>query len=225
MIGTPAGTNGVRARAIAAPRRAASLARRVVRRGTSNARKSAGNAASSPQRAGSPMMSPNRTPRIVPPTQDAYSTTPEPSRTCGLKRPSGSAATAHVSSTVSWACRNRDHTPPVRDGATLIPIGAYRRFNRRAAVTAEITLPPTPRTAAEANCAEPAKVVADITTGASEPMPAARASTPKDTPKPATAMASGATARTPSRAVRSRAGSLIGWSHATAGLCSGSLHA
>ena len=50
-----------------------------------------------------------------------------------------------------------------------------------------------------ANWADPAKVVMDMATGARTPIPAARASTPNDTPKPATATASGAAARTPCR--------------------------
>jgi hypothetical protein len=52
---------------------------------------------------------------------------------------------------------------------------------------------------ATANWAEPAKVVADITTGATRPMPAARASTPNETPKARAATPIGAAARTPSR--------------------------
>ena len=55
MIGTPGGVNGVSASAIAAPSTAACFARADVSCGTSSARNSAGNAASSPSRAGSPM--------------------------------------------------------------------------------------------------------------------------------------------------------------------------
>ena len=55
------------------------------------------------------------------------------------------------------------------------------------------------RTEVAANCADPANVVADMTMGATEPMPAARARTPNDSPNPATAMASGIVDRTPSR--------------------------
>src|SRR3546814_207219 len=54
-----------------------------------------------------------------------------------------------------------------------------------------------------ANCADPAKVVADITIGASQPIPAERASRPNEMPKPSTATASGATARAPARYLRS----------------------
>ena len=59
--------------------------------------------------------------------------------------------------------------------------------------------PPAPRIEATANWAEPAKVVTDITTGATCPMPAARARTPNDTPKARAATPIGAAARTPSR--------------------------
>jgi hypothetical protein len=51
---------------------------------------------------------------------------------------------------------------------------------------------------ATANCAEPAKVVADITSVASRSIPAERASTPNEMPKATTATVRGATARTPS---------------------------
>ena len=80
--------------------------------------------------------------------------------------PRPSADRAQVSSTTSWARRNRDHHGPVRDGATLRPIGAYRAFSSTAATTAAASVPPAPRIEAAANCAEPANVVADITIGA-----------------------------------------------------------
>ena len=54
---------------------------------------------------------------------------------------------------------------------------------------AAATVPPTSRIDAAANCADPANVVIDITIGASVPMPAALASTPKETPNPTTAIA------------------------------------
>lgn len=63
---------------------------------------------------------------------------------------------------------------------------------------AAATPPPVPSTAT-ANCAEPAKVVTDITTGASEPIPASRASTPNEIPKAPTATANGTATRTPLR--------------------------
>jgi hypothetical protein len=69
-------------------------------------------------------------------------------------------------------------------------------------VTAAATVPPAPRIETAANCADPAKVVADITIGASQPMPAERASRPNEMPNPRTATASGATARAPSRYLR-----------------------
>jgi hypothetical protein len=64
---------------------------------------------------------------------------------------------------------------------------------------AAATPPPVPSTDATANCAEPANVVADITTGASDPMPASRASTPKEMPNAPTATANGTATRMPAR--------------------------
>jgi len=52
---------------------------------------------------------------------------------------------------------------------------------------------------ATANCAEPAKVVSDITIGASEPRPAARASSPNETPNANAATPIGQMRRAPSR--------------------------
>ena len=88
--------------------------------------------------------------------------------------------------------------------------GPYRAFSRSAAATAAATVPPAPSTETAANCAEPANVVADITIGAAQPQPAARASRPKDTPNATTATASGAAARAPSRcpALRRRSRSI-----------------
>src|SRR6476661_2978653 len=63
----------------------------------------------------------------------------------------------------------------------------------RAAVAAA---PPAWRT-------DPANVVIDMTTGATPPIPAARASTPYDRPNPKTATAIGTTATAPSRKPRS----------------------
>src|SRR5437773_4811536 len=70
----------------------------------------------------------------------------------------------------------------------------------RAAVAAA---PPACRTDVAANCADPANVVTDMTTGATPPMPAARARTPYDRPNPKTATAIGTTATAPSRKPRS----------------------
>ena len=74
---------------------------------------------------------------------------------------------------------------PASAGATLTPIGPYRRFNRIAATTAAPTVPPSPRIETAANWADPANVVTDITIGATRPI-AGAARTPNDTPKPNT---------------------------------------
>src|SRR6185312_11064031 len=60
-------------------------------------------------------------------------------------------------------------------------------------------VPPAERTEVAANCAEPAKVVAEKTTALRPPRPASRARTPKVTPKAPTATAKGAMTRAPSR--------------------------
>src|SRR5205085_2607221 len=69
MIGTPGGVNGSRTSAIAPPARAAATARRSRTWGSRSAKKSAGNAASSPSRFGSPIAPPTSAPTVVPPTQ------------------------------------------------------------------------------------------------------------------------------------------------------------
>ena len=51
-------------------------------------------------------------------------------------------------------------------------------MSMRAERAAAAAAPPAWRTDAAANCADPANVVTDITTGATPPMPAARARTP-----------------------------------------------
>ena len=124
--------------------------------------------------------------------------------------PRPSAESAHVSSTTSWARRNRDHHGPVRDGATLRPIGAYRALSSTAATTAAASVPPAPRIEAAANWAEPANVVADITIGAIEPI-VGRARTPNEIPKPSTAIENGATFLAPWAKLREPPGSSIGW--------------
>jgi hypothetical protein len=56
-----------------------------------------------------------------------------------------------------------------------------------------------PRIEVTANCAEPANVVADMTSGAHEPIPAARATSPNDAPKNQTVAAIVAAERKPAR--------------------------
>src|SRR4029453_5755027 len=72
-----------------------------------------------------------------------------------------------------------------------------RALSRTAAVAAAPTLPAALRTETASNCAEPAKVVADMTTDASAPIPADCASRPKDAPKTNTAGAMVAARRAP----------------------------
>ncbi len=71
-------------------------------------------------------------------------------------------------------------------------------FSSTAAVTAAATPLPAPSSEAAANWAEPAKVVADMSSAGSVPKPAEVARTPKVRPSNRLAMASGATRRAPS---------------------------
>jgi hypothetical protein len=66
-----------------------------------------------------------------------------------------------------------------------------------AATIAVATAPPLSSTEATANCAEPANVVSEKTSGATTPIPASRARIPNDAPNAAAASAIGATARAP----------------------------
>ena len=72
-------------------------------------------------------------------------------------------------------------------------------FSSTAAAIAANVPPPVPRIELTANWADPAKVVAEKTSGASTPMPAARASRPNEAPKNQTVAATGIPARRPSR--------------------------
>src|SRR5688500_5502397 len=67
-----------------------------------------------------------------------------------------------------------------------------------AEVAAAATPPPAPSTEAAANWAEPAKVVADMTTAATASKPAVPERTPNDAPKAAAATAIGAIRLAPS---------------------------
>ena len=79
---------------------------------------------------------------------------------------------------------------------------AIRRYLQRVTenigtlTTAAARVPPADRIEADANCAEPANVTIDITTGATRPI-TGRASTPKEIPKPRTAIENGTTLRAP----------------------------
>jgi hypothetical protein len=64
---------------------------------------------------------------------------------------------------------------------------------------AAATAPPDSSVDTTANCADPANVVADMTTAASASKPAAGARIPKEAPNAAAATAIGAIRRAPSR--------------------------
>ena len=87
ITGTPAGTTGMRTKAMTPPATAASTVRRLTSCVARSARKRAGKAASRPNRSGSPSTSPKTTPSAVPPTQNGKSTSPAPTSTRRLMRP------------------------------------------------------------------------------------------------------------------------------------------
>jgi hypothetical protein len=68
-----------------------------------------------------------------------------------------------------------------------------------AASTAANTVPPSPSTEVEANCAEPEKTTNDMTIGAARSQPSDRVTTPKETPMAAVGSRNGSPARIPSR--------------------------
>src|SRR6266852_8903678 len=70
-------------------------------------------------------------------------------------------------------------------------------FRSSAAATAAAIPPPAPSTETEATCAEPANVVADMTTAAAAPKCDARASTPNEAPSANAAGRSVAATRSP----------------------------
>src|SRR5437899_9725428 len=72
-------------------------------------------------------------------------------------------------------------------------------FRSSAAATAAAIPPPAPSTETEATCAEPANVVADMTTAAAAPKCDARASTPNEAPSANAAGKSVAAIRKPLR--------------------------
>ena len=79
-----------------------------------------------------------------------------------------------------------------------MPIGAYLAFSITAARIAASADPPFERTDTTANWADPAKVVADMTSGAVHPMPDVLASTPNESAKSPAASPIGAIIRAPS---------------------------
>src|SRR5919198_455965 len=124
---------------------------------------------------------------------------PAPSRTLRSKRPPPRADSAQDSSTISWDWTRRLGAAPSKTSPTEMLIGAYRTLSSTAARIAAAAVPPASRIDAAANWAEPAKVVADMTIGASQPIPTLRASKPKETANGKTAIPIGTARRTPSR--------------------------
>jgi hypothetical protein len=87
----------------------------------------------------------------------------------------------------------------LRDAAIASPIGPKRALISTAAATAASAPPPSPKTAATANWADPEKAITEKTIGAMMPQPRERASTPKEMPTTKTARAKGIAARAPAR--------------------------
>ena len=113
----------------------------------------------------------------------------EPNSSQRSNVPSPRAASAHEASTTVWPCAARHGQRPGSEGASATPIIRKREFISAPAPIAAATPPPAARIATEANCAEPAKTIIDITIAASADIPASRARIPNDiaTRKPATA--------------------------------------
>ena len=161
------------------------------RLGSRRARNSAGNAASRPSGAGSGR-SPNSTPSAVPPTHAGKSTNPAPTLNLRVVRPSPAAAGGPTSRRRRAERGGTGRRRPGQPGRDLTPIGTYRALSMAPTMAA--------RHAAAWRQDRRGRELG----GSGErrdrhhdrgdrPMPAARARTPNDTPKPATATASGAT--------------------------------
>src|SRR3954466_12839813 len=87
----------------------------------------------------------------------------EPNSSQRSKVPSPRAASAHEASTTVWPCAARHGQRPGSDGASATPTLRKREFISAPAPIAAATPPPAATIAIEANCAEPAKTINDIT--------------------------------------------------------------
>src|SRR3954447_24240351 len=121
----------------------------------------------------------------------------EPNRNQRSKVPSPLFAIAQEASTTVWPWAARLAAPPGSDGPSAMPIGRKREFISAAAPTAEATPPPAPTIATAANCADPAKTMAEKTIAARTEKPASRASTPNESDSRKPAAANGIPALTP----------------------------
>jgi hypothetical protein len=115
----------------------------------------------------------------VPESQVTYWTALAPNRKWRSKRPSPRLAIAHDESTTVCPCAARRNAEPGSDGASAMPIGRKRVFISAAAPIAAPTPPPAAMIEIAANCADPAKTNADMTSAPTAEKPASRASTPK----------------------------------------------
>ena len=80
-----------------------------------------------------------------------------------------------------------------------MPMGRKREFMSAAAPMAAATVPPVATIEIAANCADPAKTMADMTIACSSLIPASTASTPNDADTSTPAAANGKPSRTPRR--------------------------
>src|SRR4051794_33139032 len=197
-MGRPGGTIGTSASASAAPPIATSSDRRLRSSGASRTRKKAGNIASSPSALGSPMADPASAPTMVPPTHPTNCGSVAPMRIPRSKRPS-SLASAHDASTRVWPSAARRSGPPLNAGAAAMPIGRKRALTSVAATTAARTVPPSPSTEVEANCADPENTTIDMTIGAAGSPGSETAGTPNERPIAKVGRTSGSPARMPAR--------------------------
>ena len=113
-----------------------------------------------------------------------------PTTMSGSKRPPPRLASAHDASTIAWPVSARSRRLPRSDGASAMPIGRKRRLSRIPATIAATADPPPDSTASDANCAEPANTMSDITIGATGPI-TGRASTPNENDRSPAASPSG----------------------------------
>jgi hypothetical protein len=80
-------------------------------------------------------------------------------------------AIAHEESTTAWPWAARLSQPPGSEGASAAPIGRKCEFISAAAASAAAGPPPPARIETTANCADPAKTIADMTIAPSAEKP------------------------------------------------------
>ena len=147
----------------------------------------------------SPSAPPPSAPSAVPVDHVRYCTEVEPNSSQRSNVPSPRAASAHEASTTVWPCAARHGQRPGSDGASATPIIKKREFISVPAPIAAATPPPAAMIAIDANWAEPAKTISDITIAATADSPASRATMPNVSATRKPAIANGTPSRKPLR--------------------------